>query len=245
MAIVILAGGQSRRMGQDKALLPFKQSTLLQTQIDYFEAGTDAVVYCSQRQPTHKNQSLSETKYPPRSSLISQKDKNKEVDLQNHIGDLFNNKGPLGGIYSTLKQLAGQYQSVVYLPVDMPELTCTMVNELFAHSTKAEMVAFEGQLFPFCLNTSYSKPNNDHKPLKDSKLTSADDAEKQNLNEIPESDSTINFSDLKRRILSDDRSLRSFLEQFSVHRLDGYVGNERLFNNINTPSEWKKFKENT
>ena len=36
MHTVILAGGGSRRMGRDKALLPWAGGTLLQSQIDRF-----------------------------------------------------------------------------------------------------------------------------------------------------------------------------------------------------------------
>ena len=38
MLTVILTGGSSRRMGRDKALLPFAGSTLLQTLIDRYSA---------------------------------------------------------------------------------------------------------------------------------------------------------------------------------------------------------------
>ena len=38
MLTVILTGGSSRRMGRDKALLPFGDGTLLQTLIDRYAA---------------------------------------------------------------------------------------------------------------------------------------------------------------------------------------------------------------
>ena len=71
---IVLAGGRSRRMGQDKAMLPFGTSTLLQHQL------TTLAVLC--------DRAVVSGDYP-------------DYDC---VGDLFPDRGPLGGMHAVAKR---------------------------------------------------------------------------------------------------------------------------------------------
>lgn len=101
---VILAGGKSSRMGQDKALLPFENfPTLTHFQVNKFKSAFKNV-------------------------LVSAKfDKfNGEFEL---IKDIFEDFSPMNGLYSILSNFKNQ--NVFIIPVDMPFVSFKTINLLY------------------------------------------------------------------------------------------------------------------
>ena len=94
---IILAGGKSRRMGRDKALLSYGNTSFLQRAVDLLKP------FCSEIFI-----SISDKTYLPGKSRI------------HTVKDLFPDAGPLGGIYSALQQM--QSEKAIVIPVDMPLL---------------------------------------------------------------------------------------------------------------------------
>jgi molybdenum cofactor guanylyltransferase len=101
---IVLAGGQSRRLGKDKALLEYKGSRLIDYPITILEK------YCSH-------------------ILISA---NKPLPLAHHvIPDVYQDNGPLVGIYSCLLYSKTIYNIV--LTCDMPFVTGDLIDHLIAN----------------------------------------------------------------------------------------------------------------
>lgn len=97
---VVLAGGQSSRMGQDKASLMRERISMLEfSQKILKDAGVQQVIV-------------------------------SENDKQNHAGvtDLITNAGPLGGIYSVLQKF--QPKALLILPVDLPLIDAKAIKAL-------------------------------------------------------------------------------------------------------------------
>lgn len=99
---ILLAGGKSSRMGTDKALLPYKGTTLLEWQIRKLQAlGIEDIMLSGRR----------EGPAPVRC-----------------IEDEFTGRGPLGGLHACLKMSAGP--RCLVLGVDMPLVPEVLLREL-------------------------------------------------------------------------------------------------------------------
>jgi molybdenum cofactor guanylyltransferase len=101
----VLAGGRSTRMGRDKALLPFADSTLIQhvAQCVLSAAGNVTIIgppdrYCSLGHPV--------------------------------AADLVDNCGPLGGLYTALSITESDWNLIV--ACDMPRLTAHFLESLLS-----------------------------------------------------------------------------------------------------------------
>lgn len=90
---VLLAGGQSRRMGFPKGLIKFKGLTLAERALELLAATCDEIFL-----------SASHSLY--------------EFLNASTITDEIQNAGPLGGIYSAMK--AAAFPQILVLPVDLP-----------------------------------------------------------------------------------------------------------------------------
>jgi molybdopterin-guanine dinucleotide biosynthesis protein A len=99
---IILAGGQSRRMGTDKALIEFDGHPLIRRVLDVLAGLSDDVVIV--------------TNAPERYTRF-------RVRL---VGDVFPGKGVLGGIYSGL--LAAQHPYSFVVGCDMPFLSGALLR---------------------------------------------------------------------------------------------------------------------
>ena len=98
----VLAGGVSRRMGQDKALLEFEGQTLIERAIDVLETAFDEVVIVAPKRQRY-------------------------VDLEAElVPDIRPGLGPVGGIHTALGHGAGR--SVFVLACDMPYVTAELVR---------------------------------------------------------------------------------------------------------------------
>ncbi|MGC8864482.1 MAG: molybdenum cofactor guanylyltransferase [Bacteroidales bacterium] len=124
---VLLAGGQSRRMGFPKGKLVFRDRTLAERALHILES-TCAEVWVSS----------------------SHSDYN---DLTPYIlTDAFNNAGPLGGIYSSLK--VASYPQVFFIPLDLPFISDSHVRYIIkaAEGVKIPVIPVhaDGKLEPLC-----------------------------------------------------------------------------------------------
>ena len=94
VSLVIQAGGESRRMGQNKALIPFMGRPLIQRVIERLQALADEVIITS-NQPD----GFEQFQYPL-------------------VADVLPGMGALGGLYTAL--LAARYPLVMVAACDMP-----------------------------------------------------------------------------------------------------------------------------
>lgn len=164
---VLLAGGQSSRMGQDKALLNLTQEdnlfSLMYKKIDH-------VV------------SLYRTLNDTEKHMIVSLKKNDQSPHKHHVSaffveDIVEQKGPLGGIFSVCKCLKNkidlfpnsyavsveenltdkeQENWLLLLPVDMPFLDDKLLSFLLdkaisCHDLDIDACVFENHEFPLCL----------------------------------------------------------------------------------------------
>jgi molybdenum cofactor guanylyltransferase len=109
---VILAGGQSRRMGRDKAWLPVNGQPLLLRQIDVARQLAPAEVFISGRV---------DTDYTRLGCPV--------------LHDNFADAGPLAGIERALK--AASSPLLLVLAVDMPNMSAAFLRRLAANCTDA------------------------------------------------------------------------------------------------------------
>lgn len=115
---VVLAGGLSSRMGQDKSQLSRNDISMLQYSKQLLtDCNVDDIV----------------------------------ISGNNHqVSDLYTNAGPLGGIYSVIKQR--QPQSLLILPVDLPLMTSETLNQLkMAGELKQQACYFNEHYLPLYL----------------------------------------------------------------------------------------------
>lgn len=135
--IIILAGGESRRMQQDKAELKIGQQTLLQLLIDKFAMHVAEIYISSSKQHLVTNQ---------------------------YIPDLWIKKlGPVGAIVSSILYLQTSHlnQAIIFTPVDMPKISLTEFQQLlnnksngayFINTPLPLMLKVTSQLINHCQN---------------------------------------------------------------------------------------------
>ena len=107
MTAIILAGGKSSRMGQDKALLRFGEKTILENLVDF------------------TNDIFSETLV-----IVNETMKIESLNLRetNVYVDLIKNQGPLGGIYTGL--IYSRNLSNFVFTCDMPFIDEYIIDKL-------------------------------------------------------------------------------------------------------------------
>lgn len=108
-SFILLAGGKSSRMGQDKASLPFLGTTLLQHQLDKARLlGCGDVLVSGAR---------------------------SSADDAKTVPDVFPDRGPLGGLHACLQ--AAKHPQCIVLGVDMPLLPPCELRALLEEHTSA------------------------------------------------------------------------------------------------------------
>nr|WP_321454066.1 molybdenum cofactor guanylyltransferase [uncultured Carboxylicivirga sp.] len=121
---VILAGGKSSRMGQDKGLMLYRDIPLVKYSIDLFEKlCTDIII-------STNNPEYSKFGYPL-------------------IADEYADAGPIGGLYSSLN--ASEYDDTIVSPCDMPFLTSALFQEVLSKKGDAKAAVIQssgGRTFP-------------------------------------------------------------------------------------------------
>ena len=116
---VLLAGGQSSRMGCDKALLDWHGQPLIEHQLATLRAaGVDALRVSGER-PAHRG-----------------------------VADLAPQLGPVGGLMSVAASVTAEAELLV-IPVDMPRLSGALLQRLRTERRQARSVAFAEQVLPW------------------------------------------------------------------------------------------------
>jgi molybdopterin-guanine dinucleotide biosynthesis protein A len=124
----VLAGGQSRRMGTDKALLPYKSGTLLSHVAAQVAAAAGSVFIIS---PAGRYDGL-------------------QLPV---VQDAYPGFGPVGGIVTALRQ--GHALNLI-TACDLPGLDCTLLLELLdsarTHHSEVDAIipSYEGSSQPLC-----------------------------------------------------------------------------------------------
>ncbi|GAB5398458.1 MAG: molybdenum cofactor guanylyltransferase [Aureisphaera sp.] len=114
---IILAGGKSKRMGHDKALLPFKGKPFLQHIIDALKPLVNDIIIVSDR-----------TEY--------------DQFGERRVDDLVKNAGPLAGLYSGLYHTETENNIVV--SCDVPLLKPSLLQRLITENeTEYDAVQFQ------------------------------------------------------------------------------------------------------
>ena len=123
---VILIGGKSKRLGRDKALLPYEGKPLALHMHDLFEGLFHRTVLIGHLRPELESYGLT------------------------CIEDLVPGKGVLGGIYTALT--VGKAPYVFVAGVDMPFLTPTLISGILNHRHDADAVIPRGPrgMEPLC-----------------------------------------------------------------------------------------------
>lgn len=105
LAGVLLAGGTSKRMGQDKASYIFKGKPLMDYSLDILKAVSDT-------------------------QIIVSKDKRHTRQNTKVIADVIEDAGPLGAIYSALDFIDKDY--AIVLACDTPYVVTEVINTLIS-----------------------------------------------------------------------------------------------------------------
>src|SRR5277367_1066850 len=118
----VLAGGRSRRMGRDKAMLPYRGRPL----IAHVAETVEKVLYGSGH-----------------ATIVGQPDRYRDLGYR-VLADLYPDCGPLGGIVTALQQSAADWNLVV--ACDMPNLAEADLRELLDRTaaTRARSIAAQG-----------------------------------------------------------------------------------------------------
>ncbi len=125
---VVLAGGQSRRMGANKALMPFKGKTLIAYATDVLSSLFSEVVIVTDAR------SHSENDYACFSCPV--------------LCDRTAGIGPIGGIETALRAFPGK--GIFVAAADMPFLKAPVIKAMLAHTAGCDWVVPElaGRLHP-------------------------------------------------------------------------------------------------
>ncbi len=130
---IVLAGGKSERMGQDKAMIAFRGRTLLQHVVDAVGPLVDTVVVVA----------ASADQYPVVGAAV--------------LGDDFPGLGPVGGILTGLEALGlGAHLAVA---CDMPCLQSELLQLLLARASAgvdAVVPLFDGRMETLCAVYNFS-----------------------------------------------------------------------------------------
>jgi molybdopterin-guanine dinucleotide biosynthesis protein A len=134
MTSIILAGGKSSRLGQNKALQTIGGKSLIQWIIDSLAAlSTEIIIATARGEPI------------PCFSTVRTRT----------VADIYPEKGPLGGIYSGL--MASSSTLAIVAGCDTPFLSAGLLDHMVRASPKFDIVVprLEGKLEPLC--AVYSK----------------------------------------------------------------------------------------
>lgn len=125
---LILIGGSSKRMGYAKKYLPIKNSNSQTHMVELL-----------------KNSGINE--------IFFSCEKNNKNNINSYVNDIYENLGPLVGIYSTLIYLVDKgYENVIIVPIDMPLLKKENINALIHGKQNADACCFYGTPLPLYLD---------------------------------------------------------------------------------------------
>lgn len=123
---IVLAGGLSTRMGRDKACLPYHGKRLVDHQVHLLQMLHLGAIYV-----------------------------NGCVSGYECIPDRLAHHGPLSGIDGIFEALhASAIQAFLFIPVDMPLLTSSLLQALLSQSEEAEAVYYQDHPLPLLLKNT-------------------------------------------------------------------------------------------
>lgn len=128
ISVIVLAGGHSRRLGHDKALLPWQGRTLIQYLVTYLQKLSDDVLVVTG----------TERRY-------------QELLTVPIFSDEIRNIGPLGGLYTGLKHARFPYSLAI--ACDMPFVNRAVIDLLKDNaegSVKAVVPSIQNHRVPTC-----------------------------------------------------------------------------------------------
>ncbi|MBX9688151.1 MAG: molybdenum cofactor guanylyltransferase [Candidatus Obscuribacterales bacterium] len=128
---VILCGGKSKRMGRNKAFLPYAGKTLIEHSLDLMSEVFQDVL------------------------LVSNNPEDFEHLSANSLKDIIPNRGPLVGILSGL--LVSNYEHIFVMPCDMPFVDKSLMRQISAQRHKAEILLYRHEQKNEALLGLYSK----------------------------------------------------------------------------------------
>jgi molybdenum cofactor guanylyltransferase len=135
ISCIVLAGGQSTRLGRDKTKEVFLGKTLLERVLD-----TLSLLKCEIIVVTTENSSISKGLSYPRLRFVN---------------DIFPGKGSLGGIYTGLVSSKSHYNLVV--ASDMPFINLNLIKFMIGSVKGYDLVAYLEENRPEMLLAVYSK----------------------------------------------------------------------------------------
>lgn len=115
ISVAVLAGGQSKRMGQDKAFLEVGGSQVIERVLTRLKPLTDDLFISTNAPKKYKRFGL------------------------RLVGDIYPNKATLGGIYSAIQ--AARYTRVLVVACDMPFLKVALLRYLISLADSADVIA--------------------------------------------------------------------------------------------------------
>ena len=131
LGILILAGGKSVRMGRDKALLPFGETTFL-----------EAIVQSAVRLSNHVVVSVAQSSDQRDGQLYKKRfASNRNFDSIAWVEDAVADQGPMGGIAAGLKFLNSDCELVFVMGCDVPLLKPDLVRHLCDVAAESQSAA--------------------------------------------------------------------------------------------------------
>lgn len=128
--ILILTGGKSRRMGENKAFLTYNGNSFIENRLQEFRAYEERIIVTNDVEAYKFDNILT-------------------------IKDIYEDKGPLCGIYTGLEKATNEVCGVV--AVDSPFITSECMDYLIEKACHYDAVvpSLEGRLYPLC--AAYNK----------------------------------------------------------------------------------------
>jgi molybdopterin-guanine dinucleotide biosynthesis protein A len=189
VSVAILAGGQSRRMGQEKAFMVVGGQPVIERVLARVKPLSDDL-FISTNSPEQYEQ--------------------LGLPL---VGDVYPNKGALGGIYSAIK--AARYKHILIVACDMPFLNVRLLQYLISLAHSAEVVApMIKPPQPETMHAIYSKSC------------------------LPSIEKRLQANGLRVIGFFDEVSVR-YVDRDEISRFDP---NFYSFLNMNTPEEWQRLQ---
>ena len=131
VSVAILAGGQSSRMGQDKALLPLGGRSVIERVIECVRPLSDDVTLITNTPEKHRHLGY------------------------RMVSDVYPDKGSLGGIYTAVH--AARYSHCLVVACDMPFLNADLLSYLAEIASGFDVVVPRIGEFPETLHAVYGK----------------------------------------------------------------------------------------
>lgn len=131
LTVALQAGGRSSRMGQDKSFVLFRGRPMIEVVMERVAGlGRETLLV------TNKPDDYAHLGLPM-------------------VGDIYPDKGPLGGIYTAIER-AGQ-PHVLVVACDMPWLNRTLLEHMIGLRDEADVIVPRWDKFPEPLHAIYSK----------------------------------------------------------------------------------------